>query len=357
VHRSLSMGLGGLALVGALLVPRVAAAQNQTQVTVSGVGYAQYGYLLKDTANHVNNFDITRAYVNLIGRFAGGVGARVTLDVNRPAGDNSLRYRLKYAFATYTPVNSALTFKLGMIHTPWLDWEEALWDYRMQGQMAMERAIPGAPAGTTGYLTSSDIGFGVDGKWGPDKVNMQLTFVNGEGYSGGPGDQRKDIEGRVSFRLMDTNDSSRVGGLRLTGYGQYGKPTAGGKRQRFLGMLSYRSKAVTLAGEFAVTKDSGAATTQILRDGQVISGFGVFHFPGSKAAAIARVDFTKPDKNAPSTTPGFTSTRYIAGLSYQLSPNLRLLGDVDWLSYKNAAPSPAADAARATGFFQIQFTF
>ncbi|HET9709930.1 MAG TPA: hypothetical protein VFP39_16630, partial [Gemmatimonadales bacterium] len=64
MHRSLSMGLGGLALVGALLVPRVAAAQNQTQVTVSGVAYAQYGYLLKDTANHTNNFDITRAYIN-----------------------------------------------------------------------------------------------------------------------------------------------------------------------------------------------------------------------------------------------------------------------------------------------------
>ena len=103
-----AFGLAVFALACALSMPRIAAAQNQTQVTVSGVGYAQYGYLLKDTANHVNTFDITRAYVNLIGRFAGGVGARVTLDVNRPAGDNSLRYRLKYAFATYTPVNSPL---------------------------------------------------------------------------------------------------------------------------------------------------------------------------------------------------------------------------------------------------------
>lgn len=346
MHRSWSMGLGGIALAGALLMPRVAAAQNQTQVTVSGVAYAQYGYLLKDTANHVNTFDITRAYVNLIGRFAGGVGARVTLDVNRPAGDNSLRYRLKYAYATYQPAGSALTFKLGMIHTPFLDWEEALWDYRMQGQMAMERG---------GYMTSSDIGAGVDGKWGPDKVNMQLTFVNGEGYSGGPGDQRKDVEGRVSVRLLDTDDSTRVGGLRLTGYAQYGKPTGGGKRQRYLGMLSYRSKAFTLAGEYAITKDSVAAGP--LLDGQVASGFGVFHFPNSKAAVIARVDFTKPNKNGVSTTPGFSSTRYIAGLSYQLSPNLRLLGDVDWLSYKNAAPSPAAEASRASALFQIQFTF
>jgi hypothetical protein len=349
VHRSLSMGLGSLALVGALLMPRVAAAQNQTQVTVSGVAYAQYGYLLKDTANHNNNFDVTRAYINLIGKFAGGVGVRVTADISRPPAvttDNSLRYRLKYAYATYTPVNSALTFKLGMIHTPWLDWEEALWDYRMQGQMALERG---------GYMTSSDLGVGVDGKWGPDKVNMQVTFVNGEGYSGGPGDQRKDIEGRVSVRLLDTSDSSRVGGLRLSGYGQYGKPTGGGKRQRIVGMLSYRSKQITLAGEYAITKDSAGAGA--LLDGNVASGFGVFHFPNSKAAVIARVDFTKPNKNGLSTTPGFSSTRYIAGLSYQLSPNLRLLADVDYLSYKNGSPSPAAEANRASALFQTQFTF
>src|SRR5207244_12705061 len=54
--------------------------------------------------------------------------------------DNSLRLRLKYAFATYTPQGSPLTYKAGLIHTPWLDWEEALWDYRVQGTMAMDRA-------------------------------------------------------------------------------------------------------------------------------------------------------------------------------------------------------------------------
>ena len=110
MHRSTSTGLRGLAIASALLFPSAAYAQ-QTQVIVSGVGYLQYVYQLKDTANHVNNFDVTRAYVNLIGKFAGGVGARVTLDVNRPTGDNSLRYRLKYAFATYTPTGSALTRK------------------------------------------------------------------------------------------------------------------------------------------------------------------------------------------------------------------------------------------------------
>src|SRR6266567_2271362 len=103
------------------------------QVTVGGVVYTQYVYQLKDTLNHVNTFDITRAYVNVIGRFSGGVGTRVTGDIYRNPNDSSLSYRLKYAFATYTPQGSPLTFKVGQIHTPWLDWEEALWDYRVQG--------------------------------------------------------------------------------------------------------------------------------------------------------------------------------------------------------------------------------
>src|SRR5689334_22734040 len=335
------MGLGSLALVGALLAPRVAAAQNQTQVTVSGVSYAQYGYLLKDTANHVNNFDITRAYVNLIGRFAGGVGARVTLDVNRPAGDNSLRYRLKYAYATYTPVNSALTFKIGQIHTPWLDWEEALWDYRMQGQMAMERG---------GYVSSSDFGAGVDGKWGPDRINMQVVIANGENYNGGTGDQRKDLMGRVSVRVMDTDDSSRVGGLRVTAYGQYGKPTGGGRRQRLLAMVSYRSKQITLAGEAAVTRDS---TTTPELNGHVYSAFGVYKFTPSRAAVLARVDITKPD--AGSTTN--KQTRFIVGASYQLSPNWRLLADWDHLGFQTDPLNAAADPTRSQALFQTQFTF
>ena len=342
MHRSTSTGLRGLAIASALLFPSAAYAQ-QTQVIVSGVGYLQYVYQLKDTANHVNNFDVTRAYVNLIGRFAGGVGARVTLDVNRPAGDNSLRYRLKYAFATYTPTASPLTFKLGMIHTPWVDFEETLWEYRMQGTIALDR---------NAYLTSSDIGFGVDGKWGADNVNMQLAFVNGESYSGGPGDQRKDLEGRVSVRVLSTDDSSRVGGLRISGYGGYGKPTTGGQRNRFLGMVSYKSKQITLAGELATTKDSVTGTPTPSVTGRVITAFGVYKVPNTKIGLIARVDIVDPNTSAANDK----QTRIIGGVSYQLSPNLRLLLDIDNLSYEGT-PTPAQEAVRSQALFQTQITF
>src|SRR5438067_3524492 len=169
----------GVAIVAAAAgaVPLAAQAPTPPQVSVGGLVYTQYLYQLEDAVNHFNSFDVTRAYVNVLGRFSGGVGTRVTADIYRNT-DGSLGYRLKYAFATYTPQSSPLTYKIGVIHTPWLDWEEALWDYRMQGQVALECGFMTKTGGQFNYISSADVGVGVDGKWGPDRINFQLTVVN-----------------------------------------------------------------------------------------------------------------------------------------------------------------------------------
>jgi hypothetical protein len=312
-------------------------------VTVGGVAYAGYVYQLKDTANHVNNFDVTRAYINVIGKFAYGIGTRVTADIYRNT-DGSLAYRLKYAYATWTPEKSALTFKFGQMHTPFIDWEENLWDYRMQGTMALERA---------GYMSSSDFGAGVDGNWGFDKVSMQVGVYNGENYNKAPGDQRKDLMGRLSVRVLGTDQPGRTGGLRLTGYGQIGKPTSGGKRQRYIGMLSYRSKVVTLAAEYAATKDTVTSPASGLKKGRVISAFGVLRVPKSKVQIIGRFDSTDPNTDVDNDR----TSRIIAGVAYQLSDNLRILGDFDHLTYQGGTTTPALEAVRSQALFQIQFTF
>src|SRR5437867_5963821 len=331
-------------------VPAVAAARLAAQappppqVTVGGVVYGQYLYQLKDSlgAGDQNQFSIQRAYINGVGKCSGGLQTRVTGD-RQPSGSGNQMLRLKYAFAAWTPAGSDLTYKFGLLHTPWLDWEEALWDYRMQGTMALDR---------NGYATASDFGAGIDGKWQDDQVNAQLTVVNGEGYSGGTGDNRKDVMARVSVRLVKTDDNSRVGGLRLTGYAGVGKPTSGGTRNRFLGMLSYRSKQFTLAAEYAATKDSVTAPAVAESDGSVISAFGVYKFTNSKAAVIARVDVVDPNTSVS----GDRQTRVIGGISYQVTPNLRVLADVDNLSYETT-PTGLQDATRSRGLFQMQFTF
>src|SRR3989475_787758 len=179
----------GVAVVAAAggVVPVTAqqTAPPSPQVTVSGVVYGQYLYQLKDSlgAGDQNQFSIQRAYINVLGKFSGGLQTRVTGDL-QPSGSGNQMLRLKYAFAAWTPTGSDLTYKLGLLRSPWLDWEKAVWDYRMQGTMALDR---------NGYATAADFGAGIDGKWQDDQVNGQLTVVNGEGYSGGTGDNRKDV--------------------------------------------------------------------------------------------------------------------------------------------------------------------
>lgn len=340
-HLSRAGWLAVLALGGGSMI---AAAQTPS-VTVGGVGYAQFSYHPTDTANFNNNFEVTRAYINVIGRFGHGITTRVTPDVYRVA-DGSLGYRLKYAFVTWTPDSGAITFKLGMLNTPYVEWEEQLWDYRMQGTVAMDR---------NGYLSSSDLGFLVDGTWGNEAVTMSAGIINGENYNRPLGDKGKDLTARVSVRLLSSDDPGRQGGLRVTGYGHTGKPTGGGVRQRLLGVLSYRSKLLTLAGVGAVTKDS-VLTTPVTaeRKGRVLSGFGVLRVPPSyKLQFIGRVDSIDPDTDGDDDR----QSRFIVGIGYQLTPNLRLLADLDKVSYQGGVTTPALEVVRSQALFQVQFTF
>lgn len=341
----------------------VHAVAAQAQVTVGGVGYLQYAYSLKaDSAliatrgapAHDNNFDVARAYVNILGKFANGVQTRITTDVDgRKAAANQLTIRLKYAFVGWTPQGSALTFKTGLFTTPWIDYEEAVWGYRMQGTTLYDR---------TSFFPSSDFGIGADGSWAKDQVNMQVGAFDGEGYSNAPGDPGKDIEGRVSVRLARTDLGGRVGGLRLTGYGQVGSANGGSSRNRFIGELSYKSKMLTLAGEFGVRQDSTGAKTP-KQKGTAFGVYGVLNLPNSKAAIIARFDSFDPNSDSTSAagaTVGNTAidkqTRIIAGVSYAISPNLTVLLDLDSTTLQNGSAN-AFDVANKNIYFHTQFTF
>ena len=80
--------------------------------------------------------------------------------------------------------------------------------------------------------------------------------------------------------------------------------------------------------------------------------FRSYHVPNSGVALIARVDVVDPNTSVS----GDRLTRGIGGVSYQVSPNLRVLADVDLLSYEGT-PTPVQDAVRSRGLFQMQFTF
>ncbi len=324
-------------LGAALIMTAVAVRPASAQTKVSGVVYSQYGYATSaDTAGvHQNAFDVTRAYLNFTHSFDHGIATRITGDIYRDA-NGSINYRLKYAYFTWTPKNSHVDFRFGQTQTPWLDWDEGLWGYRMQGPMALDR---------NHYITSSDIGLAMDGSWAEHKFDIQLSAMNGEGYHAGEGDQHKDISARASLRLLKSDEGGSRGGLRVTVYGQTGHHVGGAARDRLIGMLSYKSKVLLLAGEAASMKDGSTK-------GRMVTLFGTLTPKDSKVGIIGRVDILDPNTSVSNDG----NTRVIAGVSYDLSPNVKLLADVDHVSYQGT-PSVETKAKGSHLYFQTQFTF
>lgn len=314
-------------------------------VAVGGLIYTQYAYALRsaDDEGNANNFDVTRAYLTLTGRFAEGVGGRLTGDIYRNA-DGSLGYRLKYGYVQYRPNGSALTFKFGQFQTPYVGYNETLWDYRMQGSDPTDRAR---------YLSSSDFGVGVEGSWNDAAVTLHSGIYNGEFYNKTPGDSHKDVAARLSVRLAKSDQSGTYGGLRLTGFALLGEPNGGGRRSRLLGQLSYRSKTVTLAATALTTRDRVDSTaTAPTALGRLVSVMGVYNVPKSRFAVIGRFDWHDPDKDVDENA----LSRIVAGVSYRVGPNLRVLADLDHTMYQGPV-SAATDAARSQALFQLELVF
>jgi hypothetical protein len=325
-----------VALAAVALVPGRPAAQDAPPVRVGGVVHSQYEHLLSDDADHAHRFDVTRAYVTLLGSFPAGIGTRVTADIRREE-DGSLGYRLKYAYLQWRPEGSPVGVRFGQLNTPWIDWEEGLWGYRMQGRVMLDRE---------GYLTSSDIGASVDAGWRDELLNGSLAVVNGEGYASRPDGRSLDVAARASLRLLATGDASARGGLRLSGYGHLGRDADGLARDRWIGMLSYRSRLATVAGEYAWLRSAG------LR-GRALGTFGTLAIPGTGLGLMARLDRVDPDRAGDDDA----LTRVIGGVSYALSPSVRLLADVETTRYDGGAPTPELHRARDRLLFQTEVVF
>ena len=83
------------------------------------------------------------------------------------------------------------------------------------------------------------------------------------------------------------------------------------------------------------------------------SFFGVLNIPNTKVGVIGRVDIQNPNTDLTNNK----QTRYIAGVSYQLSPQLRALADVDNLTFESGVYTNAVQSTRTQALFQIQFVF
>jgi hypothetical protein len=276
-------------------------------VRVGMLSYVQYDAELKNRSGF-NAFDLTRAYLNVNAQLSRNVRFRFTPDVRRISDGSlagTLTVRVKYAFVELDNVKAARSWvRFGAHQTPWLDFEEGINRYRVQGTVFSERdgLIPG----------SSDFGVGYFSPLGK-YVDIQAGIYNGEGYTQTDQNKYKSAQGRLTVRPLAGRGAAN--GLRLSGFYNAGWYAANRPRRLgiVMGSFEHTRLVATLQRVMATENPNPLAPRDIDRSGS--SGFLEVRQGMTGVAAIARVDQFDPDRALSDNS----QRRVIAGVAYWIA--------------------------------------
>jgi hypothetical protein len=301
---------------------------------LDGLSVGALWYLSYQYTDDGNQFLIKRGYIDIKKKVLSwgknSFEARVTPDVNQDnTGD--LKLRLKYIYGKFNfGAKWEPWLEWGLVHMPWLDFEEHVNLYRMQDTMFLERnnTFNSADMGATfgGFLGPKIEGpnapHAYPGKYGSFVVGV----YNGTGYHGIETNKNKALEGRLTLRPFP----NQLQGLQISYFGVTGKGNTPAQPDFTvnLGFLSYEFNLGTLTAQYYEGKGTGSGTAvdasgnALQRKGY--SFFGEFRFPPSKQArVIFRYDWFDPDK----TVSNNENKTYIAGLAWNLGHDNIILAD------------------------------
>ncbi len=242
--------------------------ENKTQLapnliqntTISGNWFL--GYIYQEDAD-LGSFNLKRGYFTIKTKLNDVFSVRYTQDITLDKEGNdagNVEMRLKYlymkmALKKVEPLKNTY-FEFGLIHRPWLGFEQTVNRYRVQGKMYIERfhVINSADFGIlyTGLLGGKidekyrkEVNSKEPGKYG----SFALGVFNGPGYHAIEQNNNKTIEGRLTLRPMPTI----MPGLQLSYAFAYGQNNAAVDPSDFMMHIAYltsESKYHTLALQY-----------------------------------------------------------------------------------------------------------
>jgi hypothetical protein len=308
-----------------------------------------------DDGTGYSQFTIKRGYFRVTKELLPWFDAHMTFDVTTikdpedvgdPANnyDGSIAVRIKYAYGKIKLPDLAFFTKpfveVGVVHMPWLDFEEHINMYRAQDTMFMER---------NGLFNSADLGVTFTSLLGgempkeyQDKVShyypgrygsMSVGIYNGAGYHASEKNQNKPIEARLTVRPLP----DIIPGLQLSYFGLWGKGNKGTDEPDWTvnnGMVSFEHEYVALAGQYYEGKGNQKGDDEFDKD-----GYSIFAEvkPLDKFSIIGRYDRFDPNDDADDDE----NTRYIVGAAYHIDKqhkNMVIL-DYDTVDYEQKGKS------------------
>lgn len=301
----------------------------------------------QDGDSNFNEFAIQRGYINIYKTFNSKISARITPDISvdqEGDGAGDLEMRLKYCFLKYGFDDFGIItkpyFELGLVHRPWLDFEQKINPYRVQGKMFLERHGI-FNSGDYGVLfatllggeMNSDYKRNVNKKYPGKYGSLAIGIFNGGGYHGIEVNENKTLEGRLSIRPFP----KILPGLQFSYTGVLGKGnTIAAPNWRFnSGFVSYETHKFVATGMVYKGKGDyrGIAINAkgIPFDQEGYSIFGDVKLPGNKFSIFGRHDFFNMNTEIDNSD---VKTK-IVGLTYYLIQDCKFIIDYDFSDYSD----------------------
>ncbi len=293
-----------------------------------------------------NKFAIKRGYVRITKELMPWFDAHITFDTTQASIkdsklSDSIQVRIKYAYGKFKLPDFAFLTKpfieVGVVHMPWLDFEEHVNFYRAQDTMFIERnkTFNSADFGLTfvsllGGEMNDDYKKSVNSYYPGRYGSVSFGIYNGGGYHAAEKNENKVLEGRITIRPLP----DIVPGLQLSYFGITGK---GNKDTEpdwnvNLGMLSYEHQYITATAQYYKGKGNQSGDDEYKKD-----GYSLFAEvkPMKQFSIFGRYDKFDPDTDLDDNE----NSRYIIGAAYHLDKphkNMLIL-DYDTVKYEDSS--------------------
>lgn len=328
-------------------------------VQLSGVLFTHYRYGGGPGERSENRFDVERAYLNVRASLGDGLSARVTADVFQQGDTARAGYyrgwamRAKYAYVQYDvlptdgmPLSLRGNARLGIIGTVIVEVVDELWP----------RWISKSPVDRYDFMSSADVGGGVQLASAGGRAELYATVTNGEGYQRGETDRFKDYAARLTLRPLAGAApwGNRLGVTPWISIGDRGSrfaagpgtldPVRGGLDRHQWGVFAgWRGTALTAGAEYAQRRDAtesadtlvdvnptfGERTTRVASAFVVLRPFAL----GDTGSAIPLGAVVRFDRLTSSSGMDAHANVVIAGLTWDLGRRVSLA-----LDYQEESP-------------------
>lgn len=264
-------------------------------------------FLAFNNASEINQFVLKRGYFTIQTKMNDVFSIRYTQDITLDQEGNdegNVEIRLKYLFLKIKLDQIEFLkdsyLEVGLVHRPWLDFEQKVNTYRVQGKMFLERySIIGSA--DFGIFYKGLIGGKIDknyqarvtnhnpGKYG----SFALGIHNGGGYHTIEQNNNKTLEGRFTIRPF----YAIYPGLQLSCAFTYGKANTTNNMDDFVTNLLYISSETelgTFTGQYFTGKGDYSGKYIDEQNNSIkstgISVFGELRIPNTNFSIFGRFD-------------------------------------------------------------------